>query len=140
MSTFHARPETAERNWVVIDAQEQILGRLSSRIATILRGKNKPQFTTHVDTGDFVVVINAEKVQVTGNKWEDKTYFRHSGFPGAEKITPLRKLSAKHPERVIYLAVKGMMPKTRLGRKQLRKLKVYAGAEHPHAAQQPAAI
>lgn len=140
MSTFHARPQTAERNWVVVDAQEQILGRLSSRIASILRGKNKPQYTPHVDTGDFVVVINADKIRVTGNKLDAKTYFRHSGFPGAETHTPMRKLAEKHPERIIYLAVKGMMPRTRLGRKQLRKLKVYAGAEHPHSAQQPVAV
>ncbi|MCL4304593.1 50S ribosomal protein L13 [bacterium] len=140
MSTFHARPQTAERNWVVVDAQEQILGRLSSRIASILRGKNKPQYTPHVDTGDFVVVINADKIRVTGNKLDTKTYFRHSGFPGAETHTPMRKLAEKHPERIIYLAVKGMMPRTRLGRKQLRKLKVYAGAEHPHSAQQPVAV
>ena len=140
MSTFHARPQTAERNWVVVDAQDQILGRLSTKNASILRGKNKPQYTPHVDVGDFVIVINAEKIRVTGNKWEDKTYFTHSGHPGNESLTPMRKLAEKHPERIIYLAVKGMLPRTRLGRKQLRKLKVYAGTEHNHSAQQPVVI
>lgn len=140
MSTFLARPQTTERGWVVIDAQDQVLGRLSTRIASILRGKNKPTYTPHVDVGDFVVVINADKIKVTGKKWEDKIYFSHSRYPGSGKYTPLRKLAEKHPDRVIFYAVKGMLPRTRLGRKQLGKLKVYAGTEHPHEAQQPAAV
>ncbi|MBK6766878.1 MAG: 50S ribosomal protein L13 [bacterium] len=140
MSTFFARPQSTERGWVVVDAKDQILGRLSTQIASILRGKNKPTFTPHVDTGDFVVVINADKIKVTGKKWDDKIYFSHSRYPGSGRYTPLRELAEKHPERVIYYAVKGMLPRTRLGRKQLSKLKVYAGGEHPHEAQQPVAI
>lgn len=140
MTTFLARNETTERGWVVVDATDQILGRLSTRIASILRGKTKPTFTPHVDTGDFVVVINAEKVRVTGKKWEDKIYFTHSRYPGSGSYTPMRKVAEKHPERIIFESVKGMLPRTRLGRKQLGKLKVYAGPAHPHEAQQPSSI
>jgi large subunit ribosomal protein L13 len=137
MQTFHAKPGEVERKWVLIDASDQVLGRLSTRIASILRGKNKPQYTPHVDVGDFVVVVNAEKVRVTGTKPRTKSYFHHTGHPGGGLWTPFEKLFKVHPERVIERAVKGMMPRTRLGRQQLRKLKVYAGATHPHAAQQP---
>jgi large subunit ribosomal protein L13 len=137
MPTYFARPASVERKWVLIDASDQVLGRLSTRIASILRGKNKPQYTPHVDVGDFVVVVNAEKVRVTGNKAQTKSYFSHSGHPGGKSWTPFDKLFAAHPDRVIRRAVKGMMPRTRLGRQQLRKLRVYAGAAHPHTAQQP---
>jgi large subunit ribosomal protein L13 len=137
MQTYHAKPAEVERKWVLIDASDQVLGRLSTRIASILRGKNKPQYTPHVDVGDFVVVVNADKVRVTGGKARTKSYFSHSGHPGGVSWTPFEKLFKIHPERVIQRAVKGMMPRTRLGRQQLRKLKVYAGATHPHAAQQP---
>ncbi|MCC6476024.1 50S ribosomal protein L13 [bacterium] len=139
MRTTLARPETRERGWVVVDATDQVLGRLSSRIASILRGKTKANFTPHVDVGDFVVVVNADKVKVTGKKLDDKTYFAHSRYPGSGSFTPVRKVLETHPERVIQRAVKGMMPRTRLGRKQLGKLKVYAGPTHPHEAQQPIA-
>ncbi len=140
MNTFLARPQTTERGWVVVDATDQVLGRLSTRVASILRGKNKATYTPHVDVGDFVVVINAEKVKVTGKKLDQKTYFTHSRYPGSGKFTLLRRMNERHPDRVIYEAVKGMLPRTRLGRKQLAKLKVYAGAQHPHEAQQPAAV
>ena len=137
MQTYQAKPAEVERKWILIDASDQVLGRLSTRIASILRGKNKPQYTPHVDVGDFVVVVNAEKVRVTGGKAQTKSYFHHSGRPGGATWTPFETLFKIHPERVIQRAVKGMMPRTRLGRQQLRKLKVYAGATHPHAAQQP---
>ena len=137
MTTFHANPQTAERNWVVVDATDKTLGRLCTRIASILRGKHKPTFTPHCDTGDFVIVVNADKISVTSNKEFKKVYFRHTGYPGGGRYTRLGELMEKHPERVIERAVKGMLPRTRLGRKQFRKLKVYAGAEHPHEAQQP---
>lgn len=135
--TYHAKTGEVERKWVVFDADGQVLGRLCSRIATVLRGKNKPQYTPHTDVGDFVVVINAEKVAVTGLKSQKKTYFKHSGYPGGAKFVPYDHLLATHPERIISRAVKGMMPRTRLGRRQLKKLRVYAGPNHPHAAQQP---
>ena len=137
-TTYHAKPGEVERNWIVFDAENQILGRLCSRIATVLRGKHKPQYTPHIDVGDFVIVINAEKVKLTGLKRQKKTYFSHSGYPGGEKYVPLERLLAKHPERIVEKAVKGMIPRTRLGRKQLKKLHVYAGPDHPHEAQQPA--
>ncbi|MBU0692871.1 50S ribosomal protein L13 [bacterium] len=137
MSTFHANSQTAERNWVVVDATGQTLGRLCSRIASILRGKHKPTYTPHCDTGDFVIVVNADKYSVTSNKESKKVYFRHTGYPGGGRYTKLSELQEKHPERVIERAVKGMLPHTRLGRKQFRKLKVYTGSEHPHEAQQP---
>lgn len=135
--TFVANSATAERNWLVVDATGQTLGRLATQIADALRGKRKPEYTPHVDTGDFVVVINAERIQVTGNKRSEKRYYRHSGFPGGLKSRTFEEMIERRPEEVIRLAVKGMLPRNRLARKQLTKLKVYAGPEHPHAAQQP---
>ncbi|MCG8513137.1 MAG: 50S ribosomal protein L13 [Halanaerobiales bacterium] len=137
MSTYMAKAGEIERQWYVIDAAEQTLGRLSTRIADILRGKHKPIFTPHVDTGDFVIVINAEKVKLTGNKWDQKKYYRHSGYPGGLKETTYQKLLEKNPELIIEKAVKGMIPHNKLGRQVFKKLKVYAGPEHPHQAQQP---
>ncbi|HEY84254.1 MAG TPA: 50S ribosomal protein L13 [Chloroflexi bacterium] len=137
MKTYSAREEDIERQWHVVDAQGKTLGRLSSEIARILRGKHKPIYTPHVDCGDYVVVINAEKIWVTGRKLDQKIYYRHSGYPGGLKEITLREQLNKFPERVIEHAVKGMLPKNRLGRRMFKKLKVYAGAEHPHAAQQP---
>ncbi len=135
--TYVPPTDSVERQWHVIDAAGQRLGRLSTEIATILRGKNKPTFTPHMDTGDFVIVINAEKVVVTGRKASTKLYRRHSGRPGGMKVETFEKLQARIPERIIEQAVKGMLPKTSLGRKQFTKLKVYAGPEHPHQAQSP---
>jgi large subunit ribosomal protein L13 len=135
--TYLPTSQDAERNWYVVDAAGQRLGRLATEIASILRGKNKPNFTPSVDTGDFVIVINAEQITVTGNKAQDKLYRRHSGRPGGMKVETFAKLQARLPERIIEKAVKGMLPKTSLGRQQFTKLKVYAGADHPHAAQQP---
>jgi large subunit ribosomal protein L13 len=137
METYHAKPGEVERKWVIVDATNQVLGRLSTRIAAVLRGKTKPQYTPHCDVGDFVVVINAEKIRVTGGKASKKKYFHHTGRPEGKSWTPYETLRKDHPERIIERAVKGMLPRTRLGRKQLSKLKVYAGAEHPHAAQTP---
>lgn len=135
--TYLPTKETADRKWYVVDAEGQRLGRLASEIASILRGKNKPVFTPHLDTGDFVIVINAEKIEVTGRKRTEKLYRRHSGRPGGMKVETFDKLQARLPERIIETAVKGMLPKNSLGRQQFTKLKVYAGAEHPHQAQQP---
>ena len=129
--------EDVRRSWYVIDATDRTLGRLSTQIALRIRGKHKAEFTPHVDTGDYVVVINAEKVRVTGNKLDDKIYNHHTGFPGGIKSISLAKLMQKSPEKVVEMAVKGMMPKSKLGRSMISKLKVYAGNEHPHAAQQP---
>lgn len=137
MKTYYAKPNEVERAWVLIDAEDQVLGRIAVEAAKILRGKNKPQYTPHVDTGDFVVIINAEKVRVTGNKAADKRYYRHSGYPGGLKSESFNEAIAKHPERVLEHAIKGMLPKNTLGRAMGRKLKVYAGPEHPHAAQRP---
>jgi len=137
MKTFSAKPETVERDWFIVDATNKTLGRMASEIAHRLRGKHKPEYTAHVDTGDYVVVINAEKVRVTGAKAKDKMYYSHSGYPGGLKSISFEKLIDKVPERVIQLAVKGMLPKNPLGRAMFKKLKVYAGSEHPHAAQQP---
>ena len=137
MKTYTPKAPEIERRWWVVDAEGMVLGRLASRIAQVLRGKHKPMFTPHLDTGDFVVVVNADKVRLTGTKPEKKTYFRHSGYMGGEKHIPLSTMLEKHPERVIELAVKGMLPKNNLGRLMRRKLKVYAAAEHPHGAQQP---
>jgi large subunit ribosomal protein L13 len=137
MKTFFATNENAKRDWVVLDAEGKVLGRLATEAARRLRGKHKPEFTPHIDTGDYVIVINAAKVHATGNKHEGKVYWRHTEYPGGIKSTTLGKMLAEHPERVIEKAVKGMLPKGPLGYAQLRKLKVYAGAEHPHAAQQP---
>jgi large subunit ribosomal protein L13 len=138
MKTYAANAQTRERSWLVVDATGQTLGRLATRIATTLRGKHKPDYTPHVDTGDFVIVVNAEKVSVTGNKRQDKRYYRHSGYPGGVKERTLQEMLDRRPEEVIRHAVKGMLPRNRLGRKQLTKLKIYAGPDHPHAAQKPA--
>ena len=141
MKTFTATPTDIQHDWFVVDAEGMVLGRLASQVAKIIRGKHKPTFTPHMDTGDFVIVINAEKVVVTGNKRENKMYFRHTGYMGHELFTPFSEMIAKHPERVIEKAVYGMLPKNALARQKLRlKLRVYAGAEHPHAAQQPKAL
>jgi large subunit ribosomal protein L13 len=137
VKTYVAHPDTRQRNWLVVDAEGQTLGRLATQIADSLRGKRKPEYTPHIDTGDFVVVINAEKITVTGSKRTEKIYYRHSGYPGGLKSRTLDEMLEKRPEEVIRKAVKGMLPRNRLARKQLTKLKVYAGAEHPHAAQQP---
>jgi large subunit ribosomal protein L13 len=137
VKTFVATPETRQRGWYVVDAEGRTLGRLATQIADALRGKRKPEYTPHVDTGDFVVVVNAEKVKVTGDKRAAKRYYRHSGYPGGMRSRTLGEMLARRPEQVIRLAVRGMLPRNRLGRKQLTKLKVYAGPDHPHAAQQP---
>lgn len=137
MNTFMASPSTIERKWYVVDATGYTLGRLSSEIAKVLRGKNKPVFTPHVDTGDYVIVVNAEKIKVTGKKLDQKIYYHHSDYVGGMKETTLKEMLNKHPERVIEFAVKGMLPKGPLGRQMYTKLHVYAGAEHPHAAQKP---
>jgi len=140
MKTFIAKPQNVEHNWLLLDAEGQTLGRMAAEIASRLRGKHKPEYTPHVDTGDYIVVINAEKVSVTGNKVKDKIYYSHSAFPGGMKTIAFGKLVDKAPERVIKLAVKGMLPRTPLGRAMFKKLKVYAGNEHPHTAQQPQAL
>ena len=140
MKTTSIRAEEITRDWYLVDADNQILGRLASRVAQILRGKNKPYFTPHMDMGDFVVIINAEKVKVTGNKEADKTYFRHSGYPGGITEVNLKNVRQQHPEKIITNAVKGMLPHNRLGRKLLKHLKIYATEVHPHTAQQPQAI
>lgn len=137
MRTYTPKPGDVQRDWYVIDATDVVLGRLASQVATLLRGKHKPTFAPHVDGGDFVVIINAEKVALTGNKREQKLAYRHSGFPGGLSATSYSELLEKNPERAVEKAVRGMLPKNTLGRQQLSKLKVYAGAEHPHAAQQP---
>jgi large subunit ribosomal protein L13 len=138
MKTFSATPRDITHRWYVVDAEDMVLGRLASEIAKIIRGKHKPIFTPHMDTGDGVIVINASKVRVTGRKSEQKQYFRHTGYMGHERYTPFASMISKHPERVIEKAVYGMLPKTALGRQVLRrKLRVYPGAEHPHIAQQP---
>jgi large subunit ribosomal protein L13 len=140
MKTYVATPATRERNWLVVDATGKTLGRLATQIADTLRGKRKPQYTPHCDVGDFVIVVNAEKVSVTGNKRQEKRYYRHSGFPGGLRSRTFEEMIARRPEEVLRLAVKGMLPRNRLGRQQLRKLKIYAGPEHPHQAQQPAVM
>ena len=140
MKTYYAKPLEVEREWVLIDATDQVLGRVASVAAQILKGKHKPQYTPHVDTGDFVIVINADKIKVTGAKAADKVYYRHSGYVGGMKSETFAEAMEKHPERVIEHAVKGMLPKNTLGRAMGKKLKVYAGAEHPHAAQKPREI
>jgi large subunit ribosomal protein L13 len=137
MKTYVANANDRERNWLVVDATGQTLGRLATQIADVLRGKRKPTYTPHVDTGDFVVVVNAEKIAVTGNKRADKKYYRHSGYPGGLKTRTLGDMLERRPEEVLRLAVKGMMPRNRLARRQITKLKIYAGPEHPHVAQQP---
>jgi len=137
MKTVSMRAQDVQRSWLVVDAENKTLGRLATEVARRLRGKHKPEYTPHVDTGDYVIVVNAEKVRVTGNKTTDKIYYRHSGYPGGIKAISFEHLREKHPERIIEKAVKGMLPRNPLGRAMFRKLKVYAGGEHPHAAQQP---
>ncbi len=137
MKTISAKKETVRRDWFVVDATDKVLGRIATGIANRLRGKHKPEYTPHVDTGDYIVVVNADKVRVTGNKVTDKIYFRHTGYPGGIKETSFGKLMETHPERAIEIAVKGMMPRNKLSRAMLGKLKIYAGGEHPHTAQQP---
>ncbi|AGW14986.1 50S ribosomal protein L13 [Megalodesulfovibrio gigas] len=140
MKTFTPTPKDIRRDWFVVNAEDKILGRLATEIARRLHGKHKPEFTPFIDTGDFIVVVNAEKIKVTGKKLEQKKYYRHSGFPGGLKETALKDMLDRHPERVILHAVKGMLPRNRMGRALLKKLKVYAGPDHPHAAQQPAVL
>ena len=140
MKTAIPKPNEIERNWYLMDAENQVLGRLAARIARILRGKDNPMFTPHMDVGDFVIVINAAKVKVTGSKEDQKTYFRYSGYPGGARFETLRRLRLRRPEHIIRHAVKGMLPKNRLGRALFKKLKVYAGPDHPHAAQKPVAL
>ena len=140
MKTYYAKPGEVQHDWVLVDASDMVLGRLATRVAEILKGKTKPQYTPHVDVGDFVVVINADKIRLTGNKAADKSYFSHSGYPGGLKEVSFERMMEKHPERVIEKAVKGMLPKNSLGRSMGKKLKVYAGSEHPHEAQNPQLI
>jgi large subunit ribosomal protein L13 len=137
MRTYVATPDTRERNWLVVDASGQTLGRLATQIADVLRGKRKPEYTPHCDVGDFVIVVNAEKIAVTGKKREEKRYYRHSGYPGGLRSRTLEEMLERQPEEVIRKAVKGMLPRNRLARRQMAKLKVYAGPDHPHAAQKP---
>jgi large subunit ribosomal protein L13 len=137
MKTMSAQFDVNARGWVLVDAESQVLGRLATLVATRLRGKHLPHFTPHVDSGDFVVVINADKIRLTGKKWTQKMYYRHSGYVGGLKTTSARKMNQEKPEQMIRLAVRGMLPKNRLGRSLLKKLKVYRGSDHPHEAQQP---
>jgi large subunit ribosomal protein L13 len=137
MKTFVATPENRERDWLVVDATGQTLGRLATQIATVLRGKHKPEYTPHCDVGDFVVVVNADKIVVTGRKREEKLYHRYSGYPGGLRSRSFAEMLERRPEEPLWLAVKGMLPRNRIARAQLRKLKIYAGPDHPHAAQQP---
>ena len=137
MKTYSQKASEIQRDWYVVDATDQTLGRFSTQIATILRGKHKPTFTPSMDGGDFVVVINCEKIRIAGRKADQKIYYRHTGYPGGLKETPYKMMLAKHPDRILRLAVKGMLPKNRIGRRLIVKLRIYAGPEHPHAAQQP---
>jgi len=137
MKTYSAKKEDLKQEWYLVDAQDRILGRLATQIANILRGKNKPVFTPYADAGDFVIVTNAEKIRLTGKKLENKCYYRHTGYPGGLKTRTAQEILTKKPEQLIELAVKGMLPKNRLGRKLIKKLKIYAGTAHPHEAQQP---
>ena len=140
MKTYTAKPREIEQTWYLLDAEGKTLGRLATQIADLLRGKGKPQYTPHIDTGDFVVVVNAERIHVTGNKLEQKLYYRHSGYPGGLRSRTLAEQQARRPEEVIRKAVKGMLPKNKLAARQIVKLKVYAGPDHPHEAQNPVAI
>ena len=140
MKTFVPNVDDIERKWYIIDAQDQILGRLASQIATLLRGKHKPEYTPHLDLGDHVVIVNADKIKVTGRKLSNKFYTRYTGFPGGLRTSSFEKLMHERPERVLFHAVKGMLPKNRLGRKMIKKLRVYTGPDHPHQAQQPEAL
>ncbi|PDW04179.1 50S ribosomal protein L13 [Candidatus Viridilinea mediisalina] len=137
MKTYHQKASEIERDWYVVDATDEVLGRLSTQIATLLRGKHKPTYTPSNDGGDFVVVVNCEKIKIMGKKADQKVYYRHSGYPGGIKATPYKMMLAKHPDRILRTAVKGMLPKNRMGRRLLSKLRIYAGPDHPHAAQQP---
>lgn len=137
MKTFLPKVDDLDRTWFLVDASDQVLGRLASGIASVLMGKVKPTYTDFIDVGDFVVVVNAEKVKMTGRKWDSKVYYSHSGYPGGLKEVSARRMLEKHPERIVQFAVKGMLPKNKLGRRMLKRLKVYAGGEHPHDAQQP---
>lgn len=137
MKTYMAKPVEVEKKWHLVDATDQTLGRLSTKVASILRGKHKPTYTPHIDTGDFVIVVNADKIKLTGNKEDQKLYRRHTGYVGNLKTITYKEMMEKHPERIIEIAVKGMLPHNKLGRKQVSKLYVYAGSEHPHQAQQP---
>ena len=137
MTTYMAKPGEVEQKWLLVDASGKALGRLATQVAMVLRGKHKPIYTPHMDTGDHVIVINADKIALSGRKAQDKRYFHHTMYPGGASWTSITELMAKHPDRVVAKAVRGMMPKTKLGRDMMKKLKVYAGAEHPHAAQQP---
>jgi large subunit ribosomal protein L13 len=140
MKTYSPKPKEIRRDWYVVDADGAVLGRLASEVAGILRGKHKPTYAPHIDTGDHVIVVNAAKIRLSGEKSGKKVYFRHSGYPGGIKEMPYDRLVSRHPERVVEQAIRGMLPKTRLGRQMARKLSVYAGAEHPHAAQKPVAL
>lgn len=140
MKTFMAKPESVHHDWIVVNADGKVLGRLATRIASRLRGKHKPEYTPHVDTGDYVVVVNAAKVRVTGRKAQDKKYYRHTGYPGGIRETNFANMLERHPERILQKAVKGMLPKGPLGYAMLRKLKIYTDAQHPHTAQQPVAV
>jgi len=137
MKTYHQKASEIQRNWLIVDADAQVLGRLATQLATLIRGKHKPTYTPSMDGGDFVVVVNAEKIRVTGDKANQKIYYRHSNYPGGLKKTPYKIMLQKHPERIIRMAVKGMLPRNRLSRHMLLKLKVYAGSSHPHTAQSP---
>lgn len=137
MKTYSQKASEVQRDWYVIDANGLVLGRLATQIACLLRGKHKPTYTPSLDGGDFVIVVNAEKIRLTGRKSEQKVYYRHSGYPGGLRVIPFKEMMQKHPTRALYLAVKGMLPKTRMGRKLLTKLRIYKGPNHPHAAQQP---
>jgi large subunit ribosomal protein L13 len=137
IKTYTPKPEDIQREWFVIDAKDQTLGRLAARIAHILRGKHKPIFAPHTDTGDYVIVVNCDKIRVTGKKLDQKVYYRHSNYPGGFRTETLRDLMQRHPDRVIQTAVRGMLPRTRLGRQMIKKLKIYEGANHPHEAQKP---
>ncbi len=137
MKTLFAKKGEVEKKWYVVDADGMVVGRLASRVAAILRGKHKPTYTPHVDTGDYVIIVNAEKVRFTGKKLEQKVYYHHTGYPGGLRKFTAKEIMMKHPERIIISAIKGMMPKNRLGRQQIKKLKVYCGPDHPHAAQKP---
>jgi large subunit ribosomal protein L13 len=138
MKTYSQKASEIQQNWYVVDASGQVLGRLATQIATLLRGKHKPTFTPSLDDGDFVIVVNAEKIRITGHKADQKMYYRHSGYPGGLRAIGYREMLAKHPQRILRLAVKGMLPKNRIGRRQISKLRIYAGPHHPHQAQKPA--
>ncbi len=140
MRTYLPQVDSIQRNWYLVDAEDEVLGRLATRIASVLMGKHKPDYTDFLDTGDFVIVVNAEKVRLTGKKWDGKIYYSHSGYPAGLKQTTARRVRDEHPERLLHMAVRGMLPKNKLGRKMLTRLRVYEGADHPHQAQQPVSL